>query len=101
MEIKDCANCITYAICRSELITLISDTKGIQLKGQSATLHYNIISSYSFIVSSKCPIQHQTLLNEMSYVRHKATTTKTMDAVDMNVETLIVQAFNLNTKDYL
>jgi hypothetical protein len=48
MTLKECPNCITYAICRSQLIDMISDSPDI------GRINFNVNGSLAYILITKC-----------------------------------------------
>ncbi len=87
MIIQDCKQCITYAMCRSELITRIS-------KIQTDDLNFNVVGAYSSIVSSRCDVQRDALTNAVSYNKDNGQTPKETD----NVVAMILQTFDIDKK---
>jgi len=87
MIIEDCKNCITYAICRSDLINSITKSLNRQ------ETDFDIIGAYAYILVGKCKAHKNALHNSISYFQEKD---NTHDQIIDHIEELIIQVFKLS-----
>lgn len=91
-HIKDCKDCITYAICRSGLIERISRSVEHQDK------KFNVMGSYAYMVVSRCEIQKDSLANAASYLKDEGCTPEEINSV---ITDFILEIFDIDYDSYL
>ena len=91
-HIKDCKDCITYAICRSNLIERIVSSVETRDK------NFNVMGSYSYIVVTRCGIQRDSIENAISQFRNKGYEYK---EINYKVTDLILEVFDIDYEGYL
>jgi len=91
-DIRECKECISYAICRSNLMDRILSSE------EFPNRYFNIVGAYAVLVVSSCDIQRESIANAVKYYQDKG-----YGVIETNdkITDLVLDVFDIDYDNHL
>jgi len=91
-DIRECKECISYAMCRTDILGRLSESIMSQNK------NFSITSAYLTMVLARCDIQQSAIMQTASYFKDRGYSIR---ETNDKVSNLILDIFDIDYDKYL